>query len=177
MAMKLLTTNSGSNQATMSFTSSIDSTYPIYVFKWYGVNPVTDGENLTFQVSTDGGSSYGLTVTSSYFMAYHTEADESALTYLTGEDQAQGTAFQRISHDVGNGADESSVGELYLFNPSNTTYVKHFSSRSANYGSNHSSQDEYCGGYFNTTSDIDAVQFKMTSGNMDAVIKMYGIGD
>ena len=171
----LLSSQTATSDATLSFTSGITSTYGEYIFRFYSVSPETDGENLTFQVSTDGGSSYGLTVTSSYFMAYHTEADESALTYLTGEDQAQGTAFQRISHDVGDGADESAVGELHLFNPSSTTYVKHFYSRSVNYGANHSAQDEYCGGYFNTTSDIDAVQFKFSSGDFDGTIKMWGV--
>ena len=176
MGMTLLTTNPDSTDvATVSFTSGIDSTYKLYIFQYYGINPATDDANFTFQASIDSGSNYNLTITSSFFMAYHTEADAGAITYLTGEDQAQGTAFQVISHDIGNGADESGAGELFLFNPSNATYVKHFYSRSMNYQSANTAQDEYCGGYFNTTSDIDAVQFKFDSGNMDGVIKMYGV--
>ena len=176
MAMTLITTNAETNAASSSFTSSIDSTYKLYIFKFYDVNPVTDGENFTFQANVAGASGYNETITSTYFMAYHTEADESAITYLTGEDQANGTAFQVISHDVGDGADESAAGELFLFNPSNTTYVKHFYSRSVNYGANHSAQDEYCGGYFNVTGAIDEIQFKFSSGNFDGTIKMYGVG-
>ena len=177
MAMTLITTNTSSNAATSSFTSSIDSTYKLFIFKFYDVNPATDGAHFQWQGSTDSGSNYNVTATDSAFNAYHNEAgDTAALTYQTTLDQAQGTGFIYIGNLIGNGGDESLAGELHLFNPSNTTYVKHFYSEANWYGNGDFAPHEFHGGYFNTTSAIDAVQFKMSSGNMDAVIKMYGVG-
>jgi len=177
MAMTLITTNTSSDAASSSFTSSIDSTYKLYIFKYYDVNPVTDEVNFTFQANASGGSGFNETITSTFFRAYHDEADsETSIAYATSNDQAQGTAYQDLAYGVGNGGDESCAGELHLFNPSNTTYVKHFYSRSNGYYLNDFSFDYYCGGYINTTSAIDEISFKMSSGNMDAVIKMYGVG-
>ena len=178
MAMTLITTNPDSTDvATVSFTSSIDSTYKLYIFKFYDINAATDQTNFTFQGSIDAGSNYNVTITSTAFDAYHDEADGTAeMVYETGNDQAQGTAFQIIGRYLGNGADESCAGELFLFNPSNTTYVKHFYSRLNLYMANDYTQDVFTAGYFNTTDNIDAIQFKMASGNMDGVIKMYGVG-
>jgi len=177
MAMTLITTNTSSDAATSDFTSGIDNTYKLYIFKWYDVGPATDEVLLTVNFSTDGGSNYNMTKTATYFKAEHNEADtDSRLAYTTAADLAQDTGGQRLTGTIGNGADESAAGELYLFNPSNTTYVKHFYSRSNNYEAADYTQDVFVGGYVNSTSDIDAVQFAMTSGNMDAVIKMYGVG-
>jgi len=165
-----------SNASTASITSGIDSTYGEYIFKFYNINPATDDADFTFQTSTDGGSNYNLTLTSTVFFAYQTEDNSSnTLSYLTAQDQAQGTAFQSLHHDTGNAADECCVGELHLFNPASTTYVKHWYARFAGSQSNNIIQDEYSAGYFNTTSDIDAVQFKMASGNFDGTIKMWGV--
>ena len=174
--MTLLSTQTASNAANVSFTSSIDSTYKLYIFKFYDVNPATDTPHLSFQGSIDGGSNYNVTLTSTFFNAYHSEANSSDLVYMTARDQAQGTAFQDVTTGIGNGADESAAGELHLFNPSSTTYVKHFYSRNNTYNNGDVSYDSFMSGYFNTTSAINAVQFKMSSGNMDAVIKMYGLG-
>ena len=172
----LLSSQTASGDSALSFTSGITSTYGEYIFKFYNINPATDDANFQFQTSTDGGSNYNLTVTSTFFFAYQTENNSgAALTYQTGEDNAQQTSFQTISHDIGNGADESAAGELHLFNPSSTTYVKHWYSRSINMQSSNIAQDEYFAGYFNTTSDIDAVQFKMDSGNFDGTIKLWGV--
>jgi len=133
---------------------------------------------ITFQGSTDTGSNYGVNITSAAFVAYHNEAGNSAvLEYGSNSDLAQSTSFQMISGNAGNGNDESISGELTLFNPSSTTFVKHFIARSNCYNANDYSQDFYVSGYFNTTSAIDAIQFKMVSGNIDAgTIKMYGVG-
>ena len=177
--MTLLTTNTSSNAASSSFTSGIDSTYKLYIFKFYDVNPVTDNVDFNFNGSIDAGSNYNVTKTTTYFRTEH-YADDSgtpSLTYLAAFDLAQGTAYQTLARDVANGADECCAGELFLFNPSNTTYVKHFYSVTQNNGeSGVLSSQVFTGGYFNTTDNIDAIDFKMESGNMDAVIKMYGVG-
>ena len=176
--MTLITTNTSSNAASSSFTSGIDSTYKLYIFKFYDVNPATDGTHFMFQVNVDGQSGYNETITSSAFVASHKEDDSAtSLAYEGGEsDQAQETGYQKISANFGNASDESVAGELYLFNPSNTTYVKHFYSRTITNGDNAELFEQYCGGYVNVTGAIDEISFKMSSGNMDAVIKMYGVG-
>jgi len=177
MAMTLITTNTSSDAATSDFTTGIDSTYKLYIFKFYDVNPVTDGAEFTFQCNATDSTSYDETMTTTYFRAYHDEGDTTGVLIYNGAlDQAQGTAFQTLSQDVGNGADESCVGELYLFNPSNTTYVKHFYSTFNAHQSGDYTMETFVAGYINTTTAIDDIQFKMSTGNMDAVIKMYGVG-
>ena len=172
----LLSTQTASNAASVSFTSGIDSTYKLYIFKFYDVNPATDGSEFQFQVNADGGSGFNETITSSFFRAGHDEANtHTFLSYDTGSDQAQGTAYQRLSTQVGNGADESCAGILHLFNPASTTYVKHFMAEVNEYQSNDYSIDQFLGGYINTTSAIDEISFKMSSGNFDGTIQMYGI--
>ena len=177
MAMTLITTNTESGDATSSFTSSIDSTYKLYIFKFYDVNPATDNVNFTFQGSIDAGTNYNVAMTTTFFWSYLQESDANeGLEYHASSDQHQGTAFQKLTHESGSDADQSCAGELYLFNPSNTTYVKHFYARVHNASADDKSYDHFIAGYFNTTDNIDAIQFKMSSGNMDGVIKMYGVG-
>jgi len=177
MAMTLITTNTESGDATSSFTSSIDSTYKLYIFKFYDVNPATNSVQFSFQGNASSQSGYNETMTTTFFRSYHAEDDSgTSLGYETGYDQAQGTSFQTIVGQQGNGGDESCAGTLWLFNPSNTTYVKHFYARTQEYFEGTHSMDNFTSGYFNTTSAIDAIQFKMSSGNMDGVIKMYGVG-
>ena len=175
--LNLISTQTASSSATISFTSGIDSTYKEYIFKFIDIHPATDGVTFSFQGSTDTGSSYGVTMTTSFFNAYHDEADSATnLGYRTAEDLAQSTSFQGFQSNYGNGNDENGVGFLHLFNPSNTTFVKHFISRSSNYHSADYAIDNYVAEYFNTTSAIDAIQFKMSSGNIDAGdICLYGI--
>ena len=177
MAMTLLTTNTSSNAASSSFTSGIDSTYKLYIFKFIDINPVTDNEQFTFNGSTDGGSNYNVTKTTTLFGASNDDADSATeLTYETTDDLAQSATAARLARAVGNLADESAAGTLWLFNPSNTTYVKHFYSRVNEYRGSEYSADNFAAGYFNTTSAINAVQFAMDSGNFDGTIKMYGVG-
>ena len=175
--MNLITTNTiSSGVSSSSFTSNIDSTYDTYMFKFINCHPASNNVYLDFQGSTDSGSNYNTTITSTFFRAYNAENDSGAtLLYVTGADQAQGTSYQNLSRGIGNGNDECVSGYLHLFNPSDTTFVKHFLSvTQINDSAN--SQNTYVGGYFNTTSAIDAVQFKMSSGNIDSgVIKMYGL--
>ena len=176
MAMTLITTNTSSGAATSDFTTGIDNTYKLYIFKFYDVNPATDNADFTFQVNVDGQSGYNETITSTVFRAYHDEADSgAAVVYDADADQAEGTAFQILNRSCGNGADESSAGELHLFNPSNTTYVKHFCARADVYTYHNYTATNFIAGYFNVTGAIDDIQFKMSTGNMDGVISMYGV--
>ena len=174
-AMTLLSTQTASGSSTLSFTSGIDSTYDEYVFKFYDLNPATDEKDFMFN-GRDGGSSYDATKTTTMFKAYHDEADsDTSLSVDAGRDLAQSTAFQILIQDIGNGADESASGELHLFAPSSTTFVKHFYSRMNGLYFQNYSFDVYTAGYFNVTAAIDGIQFKFDSGDFDGVIKLYGI--
>jgi len=173
----LLATETASSSATVSFTSDIDDTYKEYIFKFYDIHPATDDTDLQFQVDTGTNTSYNQTMTTTCFDAYHiNDTTSTNLGYVTNRDQAQGTSFQSISQDVGNGNDESLVGTLHLFEPSSGTFVKHFMARTNSHYSGNGNLDFYTAGYINTTTALTRVQFKMDSGNMDAgVIKMYGV--
>ena len=176
MAMTLITTNTSSGAATSDFTSGIDSTYKLYIFKFYDVNPATADTNFQFQVNAASASGFNETITSTFFRAYHLEDGSAAsLDYVTSLDQAQGTAYQGLIYGIGNGADECGAGTLHLFSPSSTTYVKHFYSR-ANPSDASTTRESYSAGYINTTTAIDEISFKMSSGNFDGTIKMYGVG-
>ena len=175
-SMLFISKQTASSSSTISFTSGIDSTYKEYLFTFKDIHPATNSVVFSFQGSTDSGSSYGVTATTSFFNAYHDEADSTTnLGYRTGEDLAQSTNFQGFQSNYGNLADESGAGYLHLFNPSSTTFVKHFISRSSNYHAGNYAIDNYFAGYFNTTSAIDAIQFKMSSGTFDGDICLYGI--
>jgi hypothetical protein len=177
MAMTLITTNTLSSSASSAFTSNLDSTYKLYILKLINVHPASESY-LTFQGSIDGGSNYNVTMTTTHHSASHQEDDSATqLVYHTGKDQAQGTAYQTLTPDVDNDNDSSMNGTIWLFNPSNTTYVKHFYSRITVMWNEPGAYDAFTAGYFNTTDNIDALSFKMNSGNLDAgVIKMYGVG-
>ena len=157
----------------------LDSTYPIYVFTFNNIHPQNDDVEFGFNGSTDTGSNYNVAKTTTNFNAYHDEADSATdVGYRTGEDLAQSTAVQRFQIDYGADADQVGCGYLHLFNPSSTTYVKHFLSRTTNYHAGDYAIDCYVGGYFNTTSAVDAIQFSMSSGNIDSgKIKLFGIKD
>ena len=176
-ALNLISTQTASSSSTLSFTSGIDSTYKEYIFKYINIHP-SAGQYFQFQGSTDGGSSYGVTLTSSLFDAYHMEdASAQALRYLQSGDLAQSTSFQPVtSVTPGTDNDASYSGYLHLFDPSNTTFVKHFMGTVNVMTDNPASDNGFVAGYFNTTSAIDAIQFKFASGNIDSgVIKLYGI--
>ena len=180
-AMTFIKKLTASSSGTLSFVDGssdvvLDSTYKEYLFLFKDIHPATDQTSLLFQGNAAGGSGYNETITSTGWQAQHSEGDATELSYETGSDQAQGTAFQKISHEIGNGNDEASSGYLYIFNPSNTTFVTHYISRFNAYRYNDYSQTHYSGGYFNTTAAIDEFQFKMSSGNIDAGdICLYGI--
>ena len=177
-------TLTASGSASLSFVHGsdgvvLDSTYPIYKFQWNDCNPATDDIRWEFQGSTNGGSSYGVTMTSTKFKAVHLENDTyTDLSYLSFQDLAQSTSYKNLSNGQGNGADECCVGTLYLFNPSSPTFVKHWMARTNMYQTDNYPEDNFCAGYFNTTSSIDAIQFRFSSGNIDSgTIKLYGIKD
>ena len=178
--LNLLATNTiTSGVSSSSFTSSIDSTYDTYVFKFINIHPSSDSNRFRFQGSTNGGSSYGVNITSTFFKAFHAEADNSnGVSYDTQNDLAQSTNYQQLNLDADLGADNDQglSGELYLFNPSNTTFVKHFIGTTNFVHAADYSIECFIGGYFNTTSAINAIDFEMASNNIDSgVIKMYGL--
>ena len=167
--LTFISKQTASSSATISFTSGIDSTYKEYIFYWVNCHPSADGTRLQFNLSTDSGSNYNVTKTTTSFRAYHNEADsDTGLYYETGNDLAQSTGFQDLSDYNGNGNDEASSGYLHLFNPSSTTFVKHFISNANSYQSSDYSMNTFVAGYGNTTSSIDAVRFQMSSGNIDS---------
>ncbi len=187
-AMILIKEQTASSSSTINFvhgTSDVvlDSTYPIYLFKFISIHPSAEAD-LQFQGNAAGGSGYNETITSTFFRSYHNEADsDTILGYSTGHDLAQGTGFSTITDGIGSASstvnnDDSASGELWLFNPSSTTYVKHFIGKSNQVNPAVYSVNNYFAGYFNTTSAIDEIQFKMSSGNIDSgTIKLYGIKD
>ena len=183
-ALTHIKTITASSDSTISFVNGssdvvLDSTYPIYKFVYTNMHPSGDGEGLKFQASTNTGSSYGVSCTNTAFRSQHNEADSTAaLDYDTGNDLANGTGFFIIAAGTGNDNDQSNSGELTLFNPSSTTFVKHYLATSNANEDGDASKQYLCAGYFNTTSAIDAVQFKFGSGNIDAgTIKLYGLKD
>jgi hypothetical protein len=173
----LLSTQTASASATISFTTGLDSTYDEYIFKFINIHPATDNVQFQFNMSTDSGSNYNVTKTTTIFEAYHDESGTlSGLGYASSFDLAQSTAFQPLSLIIGSGADEACSGILTIFNPSSTTYVKHFIGNFNNNSYNDYSLNHYSAGYGNTTSAVNALQFKFTSGNIDdGVIKLYGV--
>ena len=174
-----------SSSATLSFVDGasgvvLDDTYKEYVFTFNNMHPATNGVHLEFQGSINTGSGYGVTATTTLFRAYHNEnGSSSAVTYgNTSHDLAQSTDFIAFSdgNALGNGNDECISGSLTLYNPSSTVFVKHFTSDFNEYHASDLSINGFVAGYFNTTSAVDAIQFRMSSGNIDAGdICLYGI--
>ena len=189
-SMVLIKELTASSDSTLSFVDGasdvvLDNTYPIYLFKFINIHP-SSTSRIKFQFNgsdDDSSHSYDVTKTTSVFRAYQYEGDTGAsLDYTDGNDIAQGTGFQEFYNSANYDNDANGCGELWLFNPSSTTYVKHFmsnfSSDGRSSGGNIYELNEYVAGYFNTTADITAMQFKFESGNIDAgTIKLYGIKD
>jgi len=176
-SMNLISTQTASSSSTISFTSGIDSTYDEYVFRFYDIHPATDSVNFYVNFSIDGGSNYNVTKTTTWFYAYHNESGSTtSLEYNTGNDLAQSTGNQPIMENIGNDNDQSGSGFLTLYNPSSTTFVKHFTAQTADIIHADYTENTFIAGYCNTTSAINAVQFVMESGNIDSgTIKLYGI--
>ena len=178
--IKKLTASSSSTLSFVDGASSVvlDSTYKEYLFTFNNMHPATNQVYFQFNLSADAGSNYNVTKTTTFFQAYHIEnGTDSGLSYQTARDLAQATGAQYLTRQIGNGNDDAASGYLRLFNPSSTTFVKHFKAISSNnYGGDTYYMNNYVAGYGNTTSAVDAVQFSMSSGNIDAGdICLYGI--
>ena len=176
--LNLITTTTASSDSTISFTSGIDSTYKEYIFIYNNLHPETNNVTLGFQGNVSGESGFNETITSSHFIAQHAEGDgEATLENRAAGLQTQGTAFQILTVGVGNDNDQSVSGILHLFDPSNTTHIKHFIVRSNVAQASDYSVESYVAGYFNVTGAIDEIQFKFSSGNIDSgVIQLFGVG-
>ena len=170
-----------SSSGTLSFVDGsdsvdLDNTYKTYLFRFVNIHPANDNVDFEFQGNAAGGSGFNETITSSMFIAEHKENDNTDFTYRTSNDQANGTSFQDIAYNVGNDNDQGLSGELNLFNPSNTTFVKHFMANIATHAHQENIINHYTAGYFNTTSAIDEIQFKFSGGDIDSGrIALYGI--
>ena len=166
-----------SSSSSVSFTSGINSTYKEYIFYFNNIHPGTDNVLFHWNGSTDGGSNYNVTKTTINFESYHGEGGSPAnLGYNAGGDLAQSTSYHKICGSIGGGDDESVSGFFHLFEPSSDTFVKHFIARTSAYFENDLMSDTFIAGYLNTTSAIDAIDFKMSSGNIDAgEITLFGV--
>jgi hypothetical protein len=180
----LIKEQTASSSASISFVDGsggvvLDNTYPIYKFEFINIHPATDTAEFTFQGSTDGGSNYNTTATTTFFESYNLENGLSqGLAYQTSFDAAQSTSYLNLIEDVGNDDDQSCSGTLTLFNPSSVIFVKHFICDSHNAQRLDRAYRTFVAGYFNNTNDIDAVSFKFSSGDIDSgTIKLYGIKD
>ena len=173
-----------SSSSTISFVDGssdvvLDNTYKEYLFTFNNIHAATNDATFKFNGSSDSGSNYNVTKTTTYFDAFHIENDsQAAMGYRVAEDVAQGTGVATILRNLGDDNDQSASGYLHLFQPSDTTYVKHFIGGGSTYGSADENINNFTAGYFNTTSAVDAIQFSMSSGNIDSgTIKLYGIKD
>ena len=178
----LIKTLTASSSSTLSFVNGtddvvLDNTYSAYLFKCIDIHPSSDGQEFMFNFSVDSGSNYNVAKTSTAFNAQHDEADsDTGLSYQTSQDLAQVTTAENFSNNWGNDNDQSGVAYLWLFDPSSTTYVKHYMTESHCNAHIDYAWHWFNAGYGNTTSAVNAVQFKMGSGNIDAgTIKLYGV--
>ena len=183
-SMTLIKTLTLSNAATASFvhgSSSVvfNDTYPIYKFEFINIHPVTDNVQWMHNGSIDTGSNYNVVKTNTVFEGEKAEgSDDGTLNYISGHDIAQGTGNAKFTYNCGNDNDQSVSGEMMLFNPSSTTFVKHFTTVVSNSHNSNYVKNTYTAGYYNNTNDIDAMQFSFSSGNIDSgIIKLYGIKD
>jgi hypothetical protein len=177
--IKKLTASSSSTLSFVDGASSVvlDSTYKEYMFTFNNIHPATNNVTFTFNMSADAGSNYNVTKTTTHFRAIHGEGDSPATSNYNGsDDMAQGTGFQNLYGGSGNDNDQCISGYFHLFNPSSTTFVKHFIAQTQGSHADDYSITNFIAGYGNTTSAIDAIQFKFSSGNIDAGdICLYGI--
>jgi len=180
-SLVLIKSITASASASISFVNGsngvvLDSTYKAYKFVFKNIHASVDATVFTFNLSTDSGSNYNVTKTTTFFKAFHNQADTvTELSYATADDLAQSTSYQELAIS-GTDNDQSLAGELWLYNPSSTTYVKHFMSIMNFDAFNDFQQNSYIAGYGNTTSAVDAIDFKFESGNIDdGTISLYGL--
>jgi hypothetical protein len=177
MAMTLLGTSTFSGSGSVNTIGTIDSTYKLYIFKLINIDQGTEDTKIQMAASIVDGSFTGITKTTTSFRAYHKEdGSATGLNYQTGQDVANDGSVIPLTYTQGAAADESACGEVFIFNPSNTTYVKHFYARMSYETTNTEEYDTFTAGYFNTTSAIDNFQFSPSSGTFSGTIKLYGVG-
>ena len=175
-SMVLLSTQTASDSASISFTSDIDSTYDEYIFYFTNINTASDGVQFMFQINAVGETGYNEPMTTTYMYAYNQESGTFyGLHYEQGNAQYNGTAYQYNAVQMGNEADQNANGEFHLFNPSSTIYVKNWYARFSNLTADNTARQQITAGYINVTAAIDDIQFKPGSGNFDGTIKMYGV--
>ena len=173
-ALVLISEQTASSSANISFTSGIDSTYKEYIIKIINAHPQTDDKNLTFSFTSDG-TNFNVSIVCTAFGADHTEAGSSNLEYKAGNDP-DSSGVQSIGASTGSDNDQASSGQLTLFDPSSTTFVKHYISRSSQARHSDAAQDFFTAGYCDTTSAITGIRFKFQSGNIDSgTFKLYGV--
>ena len=168
------TTNVSSAVATIDITSGLDSTYNHYQFVFVNIAPATNNVGWLFQM----GSSYNTSMATVAFYVQHFESGAVSgpeLTNAAGR-QGNGTAFQVLNENVEAAADASLSGELHLFSPSSTTYIKTFMTRIHDSDYQPTAQTRFVSGYFNVTTALTQIRFKFSSGNIaSGKIKLYGI--
>jgi hypothetical protein len=177
-AHTLIATATASGSATLEFTSGIDSTYDVYEFHMVNMHPANNNVYLAFQVNAAGESGFNEVITSTFFYAWHHEGNAyEGMGYGATYDQAEGTAYQALGSSIGNASKKQKSGVLTLYDPSSTTFVKHFTATTNTYNDTTAGANNFVAGYINTTAAIDEISFKMiTAGNIDAgVIKMFGV--
>tara|TARA_Y100000592_G_scaffold49549_1_gene78465 strand:- start:655 stop:1272 length:618 start_codon:yes stop_codon:yes gene_type:complete len=179
--IKTLTASSSANLSFVHGTSGVvfNNTYPIYLFKFINIHPATNNVQLMHNASIDAASNYNVVATTTTFEGESYESDQNnTLNYITSHDHAQDSGGKKLTYNMGNDNDQSLSGEMMIFNPSSSTFVKHFISKVSNYHHGDYEKNTHTAGYYNTTSDLDAIKFFMSSGNMDSgTIKLYGIKD
>ena len=184
-ALTHIKTLTASSSSTLSFVNGssdvvLDSTYPIYLFKFINIHPASDGEDFQFNMSIDSGSNYNVTKTTTWFYGYNSYSIDglNAVEYNGSFDLAQSTSDQVLTNNIGADNDQSASGSLFIYNPSSTTFVKHFMANINTYHGANQAVNSFAAGYGNTTSAINAFIFRINSGNIDSgTIKLYGIKD
>ena len=175
-----------SNTATVAFlhgSSSVvfNNTYPIYLVKIINSHNDTDDKTLRYNFTTDG-TNYNVTKTTTSFRASYYEAGGGggeAIEYRANADLGQSANPQIFAEPMGNANDESGSGEIYIFNPSSTTFVKHFMARFNHNSYSGKIEDYFTAGYCNTTSAVTGIRFEMEASTniQSGVFKLYGIKD
>jgi len=175
--LKFISKATASASLSVDITSGIDSTYKEYIFMFNNIHPSNDDITFHFQANASGGSGFNETITSTQFRATHGEDGSSAsLDYLTGADQAQGTSYQLLAGSVGSDNDQGVSGYLHIFNPADTTFVKHFFGAFQSIAHSNRCNYQQVAGYFNTTSALDEFSFKFSSGTVDSGdIILFGV--
>jgi len=179
MAITYIASAIASYSSTLSFTSGIDSSYNEYQFRYVNMHPSINQAWFSFQVNAAGQTGFNEVITSTAWRYYHNDTVDAYQGggYRTDADQAQGTAYQPLTYETGYDNDQACSGMLTLYDPASTTYVKQFTARTNDAQADDYTIDNHMAGYINTTSAIDEISFKFSTGNIDAgSIYMYGVG-